>query len=281
MYTEIWNKVLPATCKIDLIGELGYTLKSYTGFKIKEVIVTSNQVFNNDMAKTVEISFFDQTGYNPKIKLRINYTDFVNELQAGPKDNKWEFGIILASFISEYNIESIKTSFDDKISIGSEIAIIGSGSHNNLIITKGIVTGKFNDNGIIKIQSDIKVNSGFEGAPVFDINNGTIIGTITSQTNDAEIAFKQIQNISNNNILRLKGITDSLIVDDIDIIQVLQAGQQQIKHFSSVLLKHTNLNETKIMEIKGLATFIETVDASELSKKTYQSKNINITNIAL
>jgi len=260
MYKEIWNKVLFSICRIDLKGELGYTVKTYTAFKIKELLVTSLDVFNNNIAKEVEITFFEDGGFVPKAKIRINYLDFVSELQAGPKDNKWGFGIIIASFLSEYKIDPVNAMLDENVSIGTEIAVIGAGNHDNLIMQRGVVTGKYIKDGILKIENDIQVPSSFVGAPVFNVQTGSIIGTVSADLSEAESAFKQIQDISNSNILRLKAVTESLIVDDIDIVQVLQVNQQQIKHFSSILLKYLNVKESVITEIKGLATFTEAID---------------------
>jgi hypothetical protein len=166
-------------------------------------------------------------------------------------------------------------SSSEDVEVGQEIVVLGSGSKNNLSLCHGIVTGKYVDNGVVKIQHDITVDCSFAGAPIVDPVTQKIIGVLSENDDPIALTYKQIQELSDNNILRLKGVSEKLIVDDIDIVQVLQVGQQQIKHLSKVLYNSARVKGIDGCEIKGLATFLESSDHIEKRIKRFAVKSLS------
>jgi hypothetical protein len=275
MYKNLWKEIAGTICRLELRGDMGYVLETYTGFKVKSFVVTSQEIFTNEKATDVTITFYANDGFTEELKFTIDYSEFIEELRVGPGSNKWGFGVIDADFLSDKRQKSLIMSSSEDVEVGQEIVVLGSGSKNNLSLCHGIVTGKYVDNGVVKIQHDITVDCSFAGAPIVDPVTQKIIGVLSENDDPIALTYKQIQELSDNNILRLKGVSEKLIVDDIDIVQVLQVGQQQIKHLSKVLYNSARVKGIDGCEIKGLATFLESSDHIEKRIKRFAVKSLS------
>lgn len=275
MYKNLWNEIAGTICRLELRGDMGYVLETYTGFKVKSFVVTSQEIFTNEKATDVTITFYANDGYTEELKFTVDYSEFIEELRVGPGSNKWGFGVIDADFLSDKRQKSLIMSSSEDVEVGQEIVVLGSGSKNNLSLCHGIVTGKYVDNGVVKIQHDITVDCSFAGAPIIDPVTQKIIGVLSENDDPIALTYRQIQELSDNNILRLKGVSEKLIVDDIDIVQVLQVGQQQIKHLSKVLYNSARVKGIDGCEIKGLATFLESSNHIEKRIKRFAVKSLS------
>ncbi len=275
MYKNLWNEIAGTICRLELRGEMGYVLETYTGFKVKSFVVTSQEIFTNEKATDLTITFYANDGYTEELKFTIDYSEFVDELRVGPGSNKWGFGVIDAYFLSDRKKQSLVMSLSEDVVVGQEIVVLGSGSKNNLSLYHGIVTGKYVDNGVIKIQHDIAIDCSFAGAPIIDPQSHKIIGVLSVNEDPVALTYKQINELSDNNILRLKSVSEKLVVDDIDIVQVLQVGQQQIKHLSKVLYNSAKVKGLDGCEIKGLATFLESSDYIEKRVSRFAVKSLS------
>jgi len=82
----------------------------------------------------------------------------------------------------------VNIRFSKEVEIGEDVYTIGNPHHLEKSISRGIISNKFNDGGIITLQTDANILPGSSGGGLFD-HNGKLIGITTLHINNERIGF--------------------------------------------------------------------------------------------
>ncbi|MBI4114706.1 MAG: trypsin-like peptidase domain-containing protein [Candidatus Niyogibacteria bacterium] len=87
--------------------------------------------------------------------------------------------------IKKGNFPSVVLGYFENIEVGEEIGIAGfSGGLSQILIHRGVISAKGEDNGIKRLSINAFVNKGNSGGPIFSALTGRVIGIVSSRQID-------------------------------------------------------------------------------------------------
>ncbi|MCT4638654.1 MAG: hypothetical protein N4A72_13215 [Bacteroidales bacterium] len=255
MYKLVWKKTISSICRINLIGDLGYVLESYTAFKSKDLLITTKAVFNNIKAEKAEILFYGNNGFAHNAKWLVEYSELVNDLQIKLDNAENGFGAIYANFKELKCIPGLELCNDDEISVGQEVVAIGAGLHNNIAINSGVISSMYiKDDDNVCLDHNLNLPNSFNGAPLINPLNNRVVGLVVNEESDTAKVYKQLLRLANDNIRTLQMVEESFEVDNVDVVQTLQVAQQQIKQLSRTLYMKSSSEKASAIDIKKIVS---------------------------
>jgi hypothetical protein len=252
MYRELWEQCKSSVCSIDFLSNAGTKIISFTGFKVKNYLVTDDVI--DKFLKPAEVLLrFTESGQNSSGCLRMNFRDFMRcRVKSNEKINP---GYVLLEIKQEAfkAIPSLSCSKKVDHMVGHPIAVLGYNlDQENLSIKSGIISSLFKHNdGFNTIQVDCTIKQGNAGSPLICGETKEVIGVLGHRLASIARGYNEMMRIINSNLKVLKEAEGKIDMEDIDPIQVLIANQNQIKHLVVEFYKTTNMRVGYAAELCG------------------------------
>jgi len=242
MYQKIWQKTHQSVALFRFYSKTNIKIKSLTGFKVGEYLITDEYVRKISGYEFVEISFVGENGYSIEASITLSSDEFKKCLVMGINDENEPFVVVNIKHKTLESIPSLTLHEGNNIHIGKQIASLGYQlSQDNLSIKTGIISSFYKKDGVEYIQFDGSVKQGNAGSPLIDYETGKVVGILGYRLTELTQSHKRLKDIINNNIHLLKKYQGKYNLDDIDIIQVLIAGENQIKYIASEIYSTANM----------------------------------------
>ena len=272
MYRKVWNKCHAAICAVNFFSVKGIRFDSITGFKYGRYLITDEMIYKMDRASEVQIAFLEDDGVTVKSSVKITYKDLKLRIIKGIRESIPGFALIDIDFPQFDNIPSVKLSNRKSLPIGSPISIIGHQmEHNNLALKSGIVSSYSKQNGTKYIQFNAPIDRGNSGSPLIDSESGEVVGIVGHRLANLLDSYKQMIQITNNNLEMLKEAEGKVNFNEIDPIQVLVANQNQIKRLAQEFFKYASINYGFALDVNNVSEYF---DIAELEKDRFEFINL-------
>ena len=256
MYRKVWEQCKASVCSIDFISNAGTKIVSFTGFKVKNFLITDELV--DKFAKPAEVLLrFTEVEVKKKVSICMDFKEFINcRVKVNHEINP---GYVLFDIEDKSfeGIPSLKSSRIFNHSVGHPIAVLGYQlDQENLAIKSGIVSSYFtHTDGFNSIQVDCTIKQGNAGSPLICAETGEVIGVIGHRLASIARSYREMMRIINTNLKVLHEAEGKINMEDIDPIQVLIASQNQIKHMTTEFFKTTNMRVGFAAELCNLSDY--------------------------
>jgi hypothetical protein len=256
MYRKIWERCKSSVCSIDFLSSAGTKIISFTGFKVKDYLITDDIV--DKFAKPAEVWLrFTEAGMVDQESIRMSFKEFVDSrVRFGSQVTP---GFIMLDIKREAfrNIPPLLCSKRINHVIGQPIAVLGYQlDQENLAIKYGIISSTFlSSEGINTIQVDCTIRQGNAGSPLICAETMEVIGIIGHRLSSIARDSRAMMRIINTNLKVLREAEGKINMEDIDPIQVLIANQNQIKHVMTEFYKATNMRVGFAVELSSMTDY--------------------------
>jgi hypothetical protein len=256
MYRKVWEQCKSSVCSIDFLSNAGTKITSFTGFKVKNYLVTDDVI--DKFAKPAEVLVrFTEAASTPEEGFRMAFKEFLS-YRVCLKDN-YNPGFVLFDLPQDGfgSVPSLKCSKKVSHHVGQPIAVLGHHlDQGNLALTSGIISSTFtHSEGFNTIQVDCTIKQGNAGSPLIDAENLEVIGVIGHRLASIARSYQAMMRIINANLNVLKEAEGKLNMEDIDPIQVLIANQNQIKHMTTEFFRTTSMRVGFAADICNLSDY--------------------------
>jgi len=257
MYRKIWKECHSSVCSIHFLSKSGTRITTFTGFRIKDYLITNDIIDKYTDPDKVYIQFTMEDGYSKRAGKTMTYDVFKERIIHTGGKNVPGYVIIRLEKNEFPNIPSLRCSKKVDYDIGHPVAVLGYQlNQNNLAIKSGIISSFFrNQDGIHYIQVDSSIKQGNVGSPLIETENMEVIGVIGHHLASIAQSYIRLRNIFNRNIEILTEVQGKFSFGDIDPIQVLIANQNQIKHIATELFKSANMRVGFAVELYNLIDY--------------------------
>lgn len=256
MYRKVWEQCKSSVCSIEFLSNAGTKIISFTGFKVKNFLVTDDVIDKFAKPAKVVLRFTESKStstacismsFKQLLGTKVKFNDQINP----------GFVIFDIREKSFQSIPSLKCSKKFNHLIGHPIAVLGYPLElENLAITSGIISSLFKHNdGFNTIQVDCTIKQGNAGSPLICAETGEVLGVIGHRLASIARSYQQMMRIINTNLQVLKEAEGKIDMEDIDPIQVLIANQSQIKHMTTEFYKTTNMRVGFAAELCDFADY--------------------------
>ena len=257
MFIEIWKNAHASVCSIGFLNQNNERIGSGTGFKIGNFIVTNNHVFAIQGAISVEIHFVKADGFTIQATKRFTEAEFKSKLIDALPETSWDFAILSLDDIEFNKIPSLKFAKCERFPIGSAIAVLGyQFDQANLSINQGLISSYYSKASVNYIQVDASVNSGNSGGPLIHAESGLVIGIITRKHTGLTEAFDKLMESYDHNIVYMQPYLGSMRIGGLDHIEVLIAGQNQMKIVANEISRSANVGIGLAYELDKINDFL-------------------------
>lgn len=263
MYRKIWKKCHSSVCSIHFLSKSGTRITTFTGFRIKDYLITNDIIDRYTDTDKVYIHFTNEDGHSKRAGKTMSY-DIFKERIIHPGGKNVPGYVIIRMDNNEFrNIPSLKCSKKVDYDIGHPVAVLGYQlDQDNLAIKSGIISSFFtSQEGINYIQVDSSIKQGNVGSPLIETENMEVIGVIGHHLASIAKSYISLMNIFNRNLEILKEVQGKYSFDEIDPIQVLIANQNQIKHIATEFFKSANMRTGFAVELYNLIDYCPDLDA--------------------
>lgn len=271
MYTKIWQNSCRSVCSIDFYSTSNVKVMAVSGFKIGNQIVTDDLIYNVKDAVKAEIRFFLEDGLSVFASAKMLYSELLSMLPE--KDEMDKLGIVLfsADFPEFEIIPSLMLCKTCDLKIGRSIAVIGyQFEHRNLSLKSGIISALYTSSkGLSFIQYDGTLKPGNAGAPLLDVETGRVLGVVTNREIGISKTFKDMMEIMDSNLKKLKEQVGNSGPSDVDLVQVLYANQSQIKHITREFFQNSTFSIRYALEIGHVIEYLESKMEIDLDSASY------------
>ncbi len=254
MYNKVWEYCRSSVCSIAFLSHAGTKITSFTGFKVKNYLVTDDVIDKFEKPAEVLIRF---TEFYPDgtSDIRMSYRDFLKCMVGFGK--KMNPGFLVFN-VREGNFRKVPSLMCSKRIdhlIGNPIAVLGYElGQENLAIKSGIISSYYiRSDGFKSIQVDCTIQQGNSGSPLICAQTLEVLGVIGHRLASAARSYKEIMRIINTNLKVLQEAEGKINMEDIDPIQVLIANQNQIKHLATEFYKTCSMRVGFAAELCALA----------------------------
>jgi len=272
MFRTLWKSFHPAVCSLSFYSASGIRIESLTGFKVKDkYLLTDSCIYYMTKAETVKLSFFHGNGHSPRLELEMSYETFLDaDLAQYNGEATLPFALIGLDDQRFASIPSLELNAHMGEPIGSTLAIMGYHAKNdNITIRQGMLSSYCEkSDGREYIQFDSSVVQGSGGAPVLDVESGTVIGVVGCRLASLSQNYKQLKQILSSNIAILKKSQGKFMVHEVDPIQVLIANQNQIKFLADEMFKTANISVGYALKINYVQDFLTKIERNLRSERT-------------
>lgn len=217
-------------------------------------------VYDIKDADSVKIAFFAEDGVSEFASLSISYADFLTLLPKKADLNGLGLVVFSADFKEFAKVPSLNLCNTCTYEIGRSIAVIGFQlEHGNMALKTGIISSNFtNSKGYGFIQYDGTVIAGYSGSPLLDYTTGDVVGVVMNKETTFVKSYRELMDIIDMNLKTLKDQEGKEAYMDVDLAQVLFAGQNQIKHIVREFFLHATVKVGLALEISHLLEYMET-----------------------
>jgi hypothetical protein len=264
MYRKIWKECHSSVCSIYFLGKAGERITTFTGFRIRDYLITDDIITRVERPDKVYLKFTNEDGYTEKAGKTLTYKAF-RERILSPGDNNLPGYTIIRIDDKEFRrIPSLKCGRKINFDIGHPIAILGHNSNQgNLAIKGGIISSFFTlQDGLNYIQLDSSIQMGNAGSPLIEAENMEVIGVVGHHLTSITRSYRSIMNIFNQNLAILNEVVGKFNFDDVDPIQVLIANQSQIKLLVKEYFKSTDMKVGYAVELCNLIDYCPDLDSA-------------------
>ena len=260
MFTEIWQKSCRAVCSLEFYSSSNVNVMSITGFKVANQIVTDDMIYLVRDADTTLIRFFEEDGISEYTTVKMKYSDFISLLPDKSEFDHLGIVIIPADFPELEEVPSLSLCKSCELKIGLSVAVIGYQSeHKNMALKPGIISSHYtNSKGLSFIQYDGTIKPGNSGAPLIDIETGSVLGVVMNKEMGFVKSYKESMEIIDANLKVLKEQEGKSNFFDVDLAQVLSASQHQIKHVLREFFLNATVRVGFALEIGHVVEYLET-----------------------
>jgi len=257
MFRKIWKQVHPSVCSIHFMSKAGTRITTFTGFKIKNYLITDDVIDKFDQPDSVMLRFSMDDGCSERASKSYSFKDFKKKIIRPGGKNSPGYVIICLDDPEFKDISSLKCSRKINYEIGHPIAILGYQlEQQNLAIKGGIISSTFtHSDGLKYIQVDCSIKQGNAGSPLVDMETEEVVGVIGHRLATIAQSYKELMSIFNQNLSVLNDVKGKFNYDDIDPVQVLIANQNQIKHIANEFYKTANMRVGYAVELCSLADY--------------------------
>jgi hypothetical protein len=270
MYKKIWEENHRSVACLSFYSTKGILINTLTGFKYGKYLITDKSAYQVEKAIDVHIAFCEKERQIPTVYVTLPYHEFQNRMFKSLVENA-NLVMINIDFPEFKDIPSLKICDTKKYSVGSPIAIIGhQEEHQNLTLKSGIISANFKYKGYDYIQFDANIIQGNSGSPLIDVENNEVIGLVGYRLATINQSYHQLMKIINGNIEFLKQFEGKLNVIDIDLVQVMLANQNQIKHMAHEFYKTASFVYGYALELFGYINLLNYPES--LEKKLHGAK---------
>jgi len=242
MYRNVWKECHSSVCSITFLSKSGTRITSFTGFKVKDYLITDNVLEKFAEPAEVVIRFTGSDAISEVASKRISYADFKKIIHP-PRSGRDPGYLILECCFKEFDkIPPLKGSRKFRYEIGHPVAVMGYQLEQaNLSIKSGIISSCFKNSNVNYLQVDCSIVQGNAGSPVIDQESLEVIGVIGHRLAYIARAYQDMMRIINKNLKILKDAEGKFSFEDIDPVQVLMVNQSQIKHMATEFFKSTTM----------------------------------------
>jgi len=242
MYRKVWDACKSSVCSIDFLSNAGTKIVSFTGFKVKNYLITDDII--DKFAKPAELVLrFTESEADSSGSIRMSFKDFLKQkVKIGEQINP---GFLMFEIKDQVfkSIPPLMCSKRVNHMIGHPIAVLGYQlEQDNLSIKSGIISSLFKHrDGFNTVQVDCSIKQGNAGSPLICTETHEVIGVIGHRLAAIARSHHEMMRIINTNLQVLKDAEGKIDMEDIDPIQVLIANQNQIKHIATEFYKTANM----------------------------------------
>lgn len=256
MYRTVWEACCSSVCAINFLSDAGTRIITFTGFKVKNFLVTDDVIDKFEKPSEVSICF-PEDGLRSCADITMSFREFMKcKLNAGSKVNP---GFVLFELAQKEfkDIQPLKCSKKLNYTIGHPIAVLGYQlDQDNLAIKSGIISSLFtHPDGFRSIQVDCTIKQGNAGSPLIDAETLEVIGVIGHKLASIARSYRALLRIINTNLKVLKEAEGKINMEEIDPIQVLIANQNQIKHLATEFFRTTSMRVGYAAELCNLSDY--------------------------
>jgi hypothetical protein len=242
MYRKVWDHCKSSVCSIDFLSSAGTKITSFTGFKVKNYLITDDVI--DKFVKPAEIVLrFAESESASTGCIRMSFKEFLGLRVKMGEQPTLGFVIFEIKDQAFKSIPSLMCSKRVNHIIGHPIAVLGYQlEQDNLSIKSGIISSLFKHNDSFNtLQVDCSIKQGNAGSPLICAETYEVIGVIGHRLASIAQSYKEMMRIINSNLQVLKEAEGKIDMEDIDPIQVLIANQNQIKHLATEFFKTANM----------------------------------------
>jgi len=264
MYRKIWKQCHSSVCSIHFLSKTGTRIITFTGFRIKDYLITDDIIEKFTQPAKVYLRFTKEDGHTEKAGKMMSYAAFKDRI-FHPGGNNVPGYVIISLKDKEFrDIPSLKCSQKVDYEIGHPVAVLGYQlDQDNLAIKSGIISSFFtHQNGINYIQVDSSIKQGNAGSPLIETENMEVLGVIGHQLASIARSYLQMMKIFNKNLGILKEAQGKYSFDEIDPVQVLIVNQNQIKHIATEFFKSANMRVGFAVELCNLIDYCPDLDSA-------------------
>lgn len=264
MYRKIWKECHSSVCSIHFLSKAGTRIITFTGFRIRDYLITDDIIDKFTQPAKVYIRFTKADGQSEKAGKTLTYSAFKERIFHPGGKNIPGYVIIRMDDKEFKNIPSLKCSRKVDYDIGHPIAVLGYQlDQDNLTLKNGIISSFFtHQNGINYIQVDASIKQGNAGSPLIETENMEVIGVIGHQLASIARSYLRMMKIFNRNLDILKEVQGKYNFNEIDPVQVLIVNQNQIKHIATELFKTANMRVGFAVELCNLIDYCPELDTT-------------------
>ncbi|MBN2349717.1 MAG: trypsin-like peptidase domain-containing protein [Bacteroidales bacterium] len=267
-YKQIWQLAKNSVCSLRFFNSSGIEMARYTGFKSGNFIFTSDHVNCINRVHSVEINFFETHSSQTEGAVKISAENFCNRIITIDDKDFTGFSLISTEDLRFEYIPSLNLARHKTYSVGQSLVVLGYQiDHTELTLKKAVLSCFTRYKDFTYIQFDGVIVSGNYGSPIFDTETGDVIGILNHSINRDNRAYENMNEIINSNIKLLTHALGKLNASDVDPIQVLIAGQHQIKRLSSEIYKQST---------QGIGYALDVIDILQL----LSSRGLEISNLS-
>ena len=158
MYRKVWDQCKSSVCSIDFLSSAGTKITSFTGFKVKNYLVTDDVIDKFVKPAEIVLSFTESEAANTG-SIRMSFKEFLSRKVKFGKQHSLGFVIFEIKDQAFKSIPSLMCSKRVNHIIGHPIAVLGYQlEQDNLSIKSGIISSLFKQNDSINtIQVDCSI----------------------------------------------------------------------------------------------------------------------------
>ena len=259
MYQDIWNKKHKSVCSIVFMRKSHSKIMGLTGFLSGKFIITDDIIYNVKDADEVKISFYNANGINTSLEAILPIDKFQAMLPVKSEFDNLGIALIPSDFLELNNPEPLTFCRKCNDAIGKNIAVINYQSEqDNLSLNGGVISSYYlSNNNLSYMQFQGAIKFGISGAPLLDVDNGVVIGVVTNKLLSILNSYKELMSIINTNLKMLNEVEGKWQIDNIDLIQVLLANQNQIKQIAKQFLNAMSFKVGFALEVSQIIDFME------------------------
>jgi hypothetical protein len=264
MYRKIWKECHSSVCSISFLSKSGTRITSFTGFRIRDYLITNELITRFERPEKVYLKFSREDGFTESAGKILTYKAFKDRIYRTGEKQIPGYVIVRLDDKEFKNIPSLKCGRKINYDIGHAIAILGHhNEYNNLSIKGGIISSIItNHDGLSYIQVDSTIQRGNAGSPLIETDNMEVIGVIGQHVDSITRSYQSIMSVFNQNLSVLNKVVGKYSFDDVDPVQAIIANQTQIKHLVKEYFKSSEMRIGFAVELCNLIDYCPDLDSA-------------------